>query len=40
MSLATELAPLTALDTEKQPVVLGTLWAEKPAVLVFIRHFG
>ena len=25
---------------EGTPTRLGTLWAERPVVLVFIRHFG
>ncbi len=29
---------LTALDGTK--VRAGTLWAERPVVLVFLRHFG
>jgi hypothetical protein len=34
------LEDLTALDIEGTSVRLGTLWAKKPAVLVFVRHFG
>jgi hypothetical protein len=28
------------LDTEGQPVRLGSLWEEGPAVLVWLRHYG
>ena len=34
------LEDLTALNLEGKPVRLGSLWAKKPAVLVFLRHFG
>lgn len=27
-------------DEEQEEARLGDLWAERPAVLVFIRHFG
>jgi len=37
---ADDLATMTVLDERGDKVVLGTLWATKPAVLVFIRHFG
>jgi hypothetical protein len=35
-----DLAALTVLDMEGRPVPLGSLWADRPAVLVFLRHFG
>jgi hypothetical protein len=28
------------LDLEGRPVKLGTLWAERPVVIAFLRHFG
>ncbi|MDJ0865707.1 MAG: hypothetical protein QNK03_06340 [Myxococcota bacterium] len=40
MRLATRLAGLELSDWEGHPVRLGSLWAERPVVLVFIRHFG
>lgn len=40
MSLAAKLAPLTLPDPDGRPVRLGSLWAERPAVLVFLRHYG
>lgn len=40
MRLATRLAPIDLLDVEGAPVRLGSLWAERPVVLVFVRHFG
>ncbi|MEM6795558.1 MAG: hypothetical protein AAF725_16385 [Acidobacteriota bacterium] len=39
-SLARDLAELTALDTDGQTVRLGDYWSDRPAILVFIRHFG
>ncbi len=35
-----ELADLTVLDLRSEPVRLGSLWAERPAVVAWIRHFG
>jgi hypothetical protein len=40
LSRADDLANMTVLDEGKQPIVLGTLWRDRSAVLVFIRHFG
>ena len=37
---ADDLAKMTVLDAAGNPVVLGTLWKTKPAVLAFVRHFG
>ena len=34
------LADATVLDERGAVVRLGTLWAERPVVLVFLRHFG
>lgn len=33
-------ASLSVLDTEGSPVPLERLWAERPVVLGFVRHFG
>jgi hypothetical protein len=35
-----ELADLEVLTTERERVKLGSLYADRPAVLVFLRHFG
>lgn len=40
MSVASALAPLTALDEHGVPVALGTFWADRPVVVGFVRHFG
>jgi hypothetical protein len=40
MALTDDLAPLTVTDPDGHAVVLGSLWADRPVVLVFIRHFG
>lgn len=37
---ADDLAKLTVLDEQGKAVELGTLWRDRPAVLVFTRHFG
>ena len=39
-SVATALAPLTALDERGQAVPLGSFWQVRPAVVAFVRHFG
>jgi hypothetical protein len=38
--LATRLAPTSLPDADGRPVQLGSLWADAPAVLVFLRHYG
>jgi len=39
-TLATRLASLTVLDAEGRAVALGGAWADRQAVLAFVRHFG
>ncbi len=39
-TLAGALAGVTLPDTEGLEIRLGSLWAESPAVLVFLRHYG
>jgi hypothetical protein len=39
-SLAARLSPIVLPDTDGRPVRLGTLWADAPAALVFLRHYG
>jgi hypothetical protein len=39
-SRADDLATMTVLDADRKPIVLGTLWKDRPAVLAFVRHFG
>lgn len=34
------LASVQALDPDGNQVRLGTLWEDRPALLVFIREFG
>lgn len=34
------LSSLTLLDADERPVRLGDLWADRPVVMVWIRHFG
>ena len=38
--LADRLAPLTLREAGGARVTLGDLWAQRPAVLVHLRHFG
>lgn len=35
-----ELEALTVLDRNEQAIELASLWAQRPVVLVFVRHFG
>jgi len=39
-SLAAALAPVVLPDPDGREVRLGSLWAERPAVVVFLRHYG
>ena len=38
--LAEVLAPVSVFDCDGGRVRLGTLWADRACVLVFVRHFG
>jgi hypothetical protein len=40
LTRADDLAKMTVLDEQGKAVELGTLWKDKTAVLVFLRHFG
>jgi hypothetical protein len=41
MRTSTRLAPIELLETGSgKPTRLGDLWQDRPAVLVFLRHFG
>jgi hypothetical protein len=35
-----QLADLELLDSTGTPQRLGDFWAERPVILVFLRHFG
>ena len=35
-----KLADVTLEDADDRPVRLGSLWQDRPAALVFVRHFG
>jgi prostamide/prostaglandin F2alpha synthase len=39
-TIAAALAPITLPDASGAEVRLGSLWASRPAVLVFLRHYG
>lgn len=38
--IPSDLAALTVLDVAGKALRFGSLWADRPAVLVFLRHFG
>jgi hypothetical protein len=40
VDVAHVLAPIQARDLDDEPVRMGTLWEDRPAVLLFLRHFG
>lgn len=35
-----KLESITLPDVDGKPTRLGSLWAQGPAVLVFLRHYG
>lgn len=37
---SSRLADISLPDVDGKTVRLGTLWADGPAVLVFLRHYG
>ena len=39
-TLSARLAGISLPDTDNHPVRLGSLWADRPAVVVFLRHYG
>ena len=39
-TLSSRLAGVTLPDTEGREVRLGSLWQDRPAVIVFLRHYG
>ena len=39
-TVATALAPMSALDERGQTVPLASFWQLRPAVVAFVRHFG
>ena len=39
-TLSARLTDITLPDTEGREVRLGSLWAEGPAVVAFLRHYG
>ena len=39
-SIADRLAAIELTDDEGRAVKVGSAWSERPALLVFIRHFG
>ena len=39
-SFSSRLAEISLPDSEGKQLRLGTLWANQPAVIVFLRHYG
>ena len=39
-SFSSKLAEISLPDADGHQVRLGTLWADAPAVVVFLRHYG
>ncbi len=40
MKVDPALADVNVTDTEGNPVRLGSLWSDRPAVVIWVRHFG
>ena len=38
--MTTDLGAMTVLDADRTAIPLASLWKDRTAVLVFIRHFG
>jgi len=39
-TLSQRLADITLPDADGREIRLGSLWKSKPAVVVFLRHYG
>ena len=39
-SVSSTLAPIVLPDVDGNPIRLGSLWVDHPAVVVFLRHYG
>ena len=39
-TLSARLADIALRDTDGRDIRLGSLWTDRPAVLVFLRHYG
>jgi hypothetical protein len=39
-TIAATLAPITLPDADGVTIRLGSLWASRPAAVVFLRHYG
>ena len=40
MKVDPALADVEVKDTDGNPVRLGSLWTDRPAVVIWVRHFG
>ena len=40
VTISSALAPIVLPDSHGEDVRMGALWEERPAVLVFLRHYG
>ena len=40
MKVDPALADVEVKDVEGTPVRVGSLWADRPAVVIWVRHFG
>jgi len=39
-SFSSRLAGISLPDPDGRQVQLGSLWADRPAIVVFLRHYG
>jgi len=40
MNVEPALADVEVKDVQGNPVRVGSLWADRPAVVIWVRHFG
>ena len=40
MKVDSALSDVEVKDTDGNPVRLGSLWVDRPAVVIWVRHFG
>ena len=39
-TISARIAPITLPDTKGGHLTLGTLWKDRPAIVLFLRHWG
>jgi hypothetical protein len=39
-TISSRIAPINLPDTQGGQLTLGTLWRDRPAIVLFLRHWG